>query len=220
MLCYRHAFKDTGDKRVRNMKRFGWVVLAAAAVSTASPVLAQSYVSDAEPFISAVKSRDGDKATQLANDRPTVLNTRNAKGETALNIVIARSDELWTQFLLGKGADPNFAASNGDTPLITAARVGFLPAMDLLFQLGVKVDTANKMGETPLIVAVQQRELEAVKLLLAHGADPDRKDSAAGYSARDYAKRDNRTRDILNAIEAAKKPASKPKSDDLNSFKL
>jgi len=123
MLCYRHAFKDTGDKRVRNMKRFGWVVLAAAAVSTASPVLAQSYVSDAEPFISAVKSRDGDKATQLANDRPTVLNTRNAKGETALNIVIARSDELWTQFLLGKGADPNFAASNGDTvDLVDALR--------------------------------------------------------------------------------------------------
>jgi ankyrin repeat protein len=200
------------------MKRFGWVVLAGAAAVLSAPVAAQ-YVSDVEPFIEAVRSRDGDKATQLVTDRPSVLNTRNIRGETALNIVLARSDDLWTRFLLGKGADPNFAASNGDTPLLVASRVGFTDAIELLLSLGAKVDAANKMGETPLIIAVQQRQLAAVKLLLAKGADPDRKDSAAGYSARDYAKRDTRNRDILAAIEAAGKPA-KAKSDDLDSFKL
>ena len=97
------------------MKRFGCVVLAAAAAAVSAPVAAQ-YVSDVEPFIEAVRSRDGDKATQLVNDRPTVVNTRNVKGETALIVVISRSDELWTQFLLSKGADPNFPAANGDTP--------------------------------------------------------------------------------------------------------
>jgi ankyrin repeat protein len=75
------------------------------------------------------------------------------------------------------------------------------------------------MGETALIMAVQQRQLDAVNLLLSKGADPDRKDSAAGYSARDYAKRDTRNREILSAIESADKP--KPaKADDLDSFKL
>jgi uncharacterized protein len=207
-------------KRARTMKRLAWVLIAAGAASVAAPLAAQSYVSDVEPFIEAVRTRDGDKATQLVNDRPTILNTRNAKGQTALIVALSRSDDLWTRFLLGKGADPSFPASNGDTPLIAAARVGFTDGMDLLLQLGAKVDAANRMGETPLIVAVQQRQLDAVKMLIAQGANPDRKDSAAGYSARDYAKRDTRSRDILAVIESAKKPADKPKAKDLDSFKL
>ena len=68
---------------------------------------------------------------------------------------------------------------------------------------------------------VQQRQVDAVKLLLAKGANPDKKDAAAGYSAREYAKRDTRNRDILAVIEAAgaqTKPAKK--AEDLDSFKL
>ena len=201
------------------MRRFWLTALSFAALS--APAAAQ-YVSDAEPFLSAVKERDGDKATQMIKDRPTLVNTRNGKGETALNIVLARSDDLWTRFMLGMGADPNLPASNGDTPLIVASRVGFTDAIELLLSRGAKVDQANKMGETPLIVAVQQRQLDAVKLLLKKGANPDKADSAAGYSARDYAKRDTRNREILAAIEAAKQPATpaKTKTEDLDSFKL
>lgn len=199
------------------MKRFGLMLMAA--VMAATPAAAQ-YVSDTEPFIDAVRSRDGDKATQYIEDRPSVLNSRNAKGETALIVAISRSDDLWTKFLLSKGADPNLAASNGDTPLLAAARVGFTDAIELLLALGARVDATNKMGETPLIIAVQQRELAAVKLLLAKGANPDKKDAAAGYSAREYAKRDTRSREILSAIEAAKQPAKPAKATDLDSFKL
>jgi uncharacterized protein len=202
------------------MRRFWLIALSLAAVGV--PAAAQ-YVSDSEPFIKAVREKDGDKTTQLINDRPTIVNSRNGKGETALNVAIARSDDLWMRFLLGKGADPSLAAANGDTPLITAARVGFTDAVDLLLQLGAKVDAANKMGETALIVAVQQREPQAAKLLLEHGANPDKADSAAGYSARDYAKRDPRARDILQMIESSKqtaKPAKPAKAQDLDSFKL
>lgn len=198
------------------MKRFALVALALAAVS--APLTAQ-YVSDAEPFINAVRDRDGNKVTELIEARPTIVNTRNLKGETALIIAISRTDDLWTKFLLGKGASPSLANAAGDTPLIAAARVGYTEAIELLLALGAKVDVGNKMGETPLIVAVQQRQLEAVKLLLAKGADPDKKDSAAGYSARDYAKRDTRSRSLLTAIESAAKPKA-AKTEDLDSFKL
>lgn len=201
------------------MKRFVLVALALIASAT-TPAVAQ-YVSDAEPFLTAVRARDGNKATELLNARPSIVNSRNIKGETALNIAIARSDDLWMKFLIGKGANVNLAASNGDTPLITAARVGYTDAVDLLLQLGAKVDATNKMGETPLILAVQQRQLDAVKLLLAKGANPDKKDAAAGYSARDYAKRDTRNPEILAAIEGAAGNKPKPaKPEDLDSFKL
>ena len=198
------------------MKRFGLIALAA--LTMAVPAAAQ-YVSDVEPFMNAVRERDGNKATELLSSRPTVVNMRNVKGETALNIVISRSDDLWMRFLISKGANVNMAASNGDTPLIAASRVGFTGAIEVLLALGAKIDAANRMGETPLIVAVQQRELDAVKLLVAKGANPDKKDTAAGFSARDYAKRDTRNRDILAVIEAAGKPTP-AKKDDLDSFKL
>ena len=124
-----------------------------------------------------------------------------------LSIAISRSDENWTGFLLNKGADPNLKGKGGDTPLIAAARVDFLEAAQWLLGLGAKVDEDNKMGETPLIVAVQRRDAPLVKLLLDHGANPDKSDSAAGYSARDYAARDSRAREILKLIED-KKPKS------------
>ena len=88
-------------------------------------------------------------------------------------------------------------------------RVGFENAIEWLLGLGAKVDASNRMGETPLIVAVQQREAPIVRLLLNAGADPDRTDHAAGYSARDYAARDPRARDILKLIED-KKPKGAP----------
>jgi ankyrin repeat protein len=40
-----------------------------------------------------------------------------------------------------------------------------------------------------------------VKALLEAGADPDHSDNVAGYSARDYARRDARARDVLKLIE-------------------
>jgi len=203
------------------MKRFAVLAVGMAFLGSV-PAVSQNYVSDSEPFISAVNDRDGNKATSLLDTRPSLVNSRNTKGQIALNIVIARNDETWLHFLLGKGADPNLAASNGDTPLITAARVGYDDAISLLLSRGARVNATNRMGETALIVAVQARQVESVKLLLAKGADPDKRDSAAGYSAREYAKRDTRNRNLLTAIESAtaKEPAAKEPAKDLDSFKL
>lgn len=176
----------------------------------AAPALGQgTYTSDTEAFVKAVRERDGDKATSMIKDRPTVLNTRDAKGDTGLIVAVMARASDWTGYLLRMGADPNYPARNGDTPLIAAARVGFEDAAQWLLDMGAKVDTTNKMGETALIVAVQQRQIPIIKLLLGKNADPDKTDAAQGYSARDYAKRDNRGGEILRLIEAKKpKPAA------------
>lgn len=182
-----------------------------AAISLAAPAAAQlgggGY--DGYSFVEAVRKSDGDKANQLLDSHPTgFVNAKGADGETALNVAIARNDPTWTGWLLNKGADPNLAGKGGETPLIASARVGFQDAVEWLIGLGAKVDVANRMGETPLIIAVQQHQPEIAQFLLNHGADPDKADSAAGYSARDYATRDPRARDILKMIEANKpKPA-------------
>jgi uncharacterized protein len=185
-----------------------------AMLLVAAPAAAQMSMSSGD-FVAAVRDRDGDKAMELLQTRGNqIINLRNDRGETALIVAIQRRDDTWTGFLLNQGADPNLAARNGETPLIAAARVGFMGALADLIRLRAKVDAANRMGETALIVAVQNRHPDIVKVLLALGADPDKADSAAGYSARDYAKRDTRSRDLIKLIEAAdaeRKAAAKPK---------
>jgi ankyrin repeat protein len=183
---------------------FGMIVLAAVI----APGVAQS-VDSGSAFVEAVRDRDGNKATELLTAHPNLVDVKDNKGDTALIIAVGRGDEDYTAFLLNKGADPNTAGSGGNTPLITAARIGFGQAVEWLLAQGAKVDAANKSGETALILAVQQRQTAIVRALLAAGANPDKTDNAAGYSARDYATRDNRDRDILKMIEAKKpKPAA------------
>jgi ankyrin repeat protein len=186
------------------VKQLGFALIAVCAL-VAAPVAAQSFSTPGYEFIEAVKKSDGDKATQILSSHPAgIINTKDGDGNTGLIVAIGRSDESWTGFLLNKGADPNLAGKGGDTPLIAATRVGFETAIEWLLGLGAKVNTPNRMGETPLIIAVQQRETPVVRLLLNAGADPDRTDHAAGYSARDYAARDPRARDILKLIEDKK----------------
>jgi ankyrin repeat protein len=190
------------------MRCLRFAFAAAALLSLAAPAAAQMQGADSQDFVSALQKGDGGKAAQLLTDHPTIINSRDGKGDTGLIIAINRGDSDWTAFLLNKGADPNLASTkSGDTPLIAAARIGFGDAAEWLLSVGAKVDGTNRQGETPLIIAVQLRQIPMIRFLLDHGANPDKVDAAQGYSARQYAERDNRSRQILQLIEA-KKPKS------------
>jgi ankyrin repeat protein len=172
----------------------------------AAPIAAQVGGYDGAQFVKAIQDGKNDDAVKLLQATPTLINARDLNGETALIAAINNRDEQWTGYLLQQGADPNLTGPNGETPLIAAARAGFGDAVDWLVQLGARVNETNRSGETALIIAVQRRQVPIVRTLLNAGADPDKTDSVAGYSARDYAKRDNRTPELLKLIEA-KKPA-------------
>ena len=202
MVCYRRAIK-LGWVMFMHIKQCLMVAAIAAGVA-ASPASGQFGGTETEQFVAAVRARDGNKATDLIRARPTTVNARDYSGDTGLLIAIGRRDDQWTAFLLDNGADPDATGRNGERPLTAAARIGFGTAIAELLARKAKVDAGNKMGETALIVAVQQRHVPIVRTLLAAGADPDKADSAAGYSARDYAKRDPRAREILRLIETRK----------------
>lgn len=193
---------------ITGKQAFAAMVMAIGiAVTPAAAQVGQGF--DGDKFVAAVRARDGTKALELMEGRPTIVNARDGNGDTGLIVAIGERDPDWTGYLLNHGADANLAARSGDTPLIAAARVGFEDAAHWLISRGAKVDSANRMGETALILAVQQRQIPLVKLLLGQGANPDKTDSAQGYSARDYAKRDSRGGEMLKLIEAKKpKPAT------------
>ena len=86
----------------------------------------------------AVQKRDGNKATQLLADHPTIINAKDGKGDTGLIIALRNGDSDWAGFLLSKGADPNLPGAGGDTPLITAAKAGFDAGRGLSAGRGVR----------------------------------------------------------------------------------
>lgn len=179
--------------------------LVVAAALASAPATAQLYGSDGEAFVSAMREAEFSKALELV-DKPgsTVVNYRGGDGDAGLHIAVRHRNANWVGFLLSRGGDPNLGNRDGDTPLILAARLGFSEGVARMLMHGAQADETNKLGETALIVAVQQRQPGIVRMLLEAGADPDQADYASGYSAREYAKRDNRSTEILRLIETVK----------------
>ena len=187
---------------------FALVPLAAL---TLLPGSAAAQFSDSYNFLKAVRERDGAEATKYLNDETTrVINTRDSgSGETALSIVVRNRDLAWIRFLLAKGANPGIADKEGMTPLMHATLLGYAEGADALLDNSAAVDQDNSRGETALILAVQRRNTALVRMLIARKANPDRADHVAGMSARDYAKRDDRTGTMLALLDA-KDDAVKP----------
>lgn len=162
--------------------------------------------SDGFSFLKAVKERDGETATSLiSTPGSVVVNAKDrSTGNGGLHMLARERDLAWLGFLLAKGAKPNLQNHKGDTPLAVAAQIGWVEGAELLIKTGASVDLPNGRGETPLIVAVHNRDAPMVRLLLNSGANPERSDSVAGYSALDYARQDGRSSAILKLIEAQK----------------
>ena len=161
--------------------------------------------SEGEAFLEAIEKGDNNEALPIIQQPGSrVANYKGYNGETALHIATRKRELEWVGFLLKKGADPNIGDRNGDTALMIASRIGLEEAIEWMIGRGADVDAANRRGETALIIAVQQRQPRIVELLLEAGANPDKSDHAAGYSARDYAKRDSRNPRLLQLIETVK----------------
>jgi hypothetical protein len=177
--------------------------LALMLLMAAVPAAAQ--FSDSYTFLKAVTDKDVAKAREII-DKPgtTVVNARERDtGETALIIVVKRSDLPWMGFLLQAGADPNLRDNDGNAPILLAAISGFSEGVRVLLIVKARVDTPNNLGETALIKAVQRRDVVTAQMLLDAGANPDIVDHASGYSARQYAAQDPRGGAIAKLLKDA-----------------
>ena len=186
----------------RTAFRLASLSLVASIAALALAPAAEAQFRGGYAFLQAVDDRDGTKATDALKDDPAIVNTRNPDtGETALVLVTKRRDTMWVRFLLDKGGDPSIGDRQGMTPLMHAALLNTTDVADELLNRKAPVDQANRRGETALILAVQAKNSAMVRLLVRRGANPDKADHIAGMSARDYAKRDDRSGRILALLE-------------------
>jgi ankyrin repeat protein len=76
------------------------------------------------------------------------------------------------EVLIQKGFDPEFFSQRGDTPMVYAARRGYVEMIRVLAKAGADVNKPIAMGTTnPLLAAAEFGQVEAVKTLLELGAD-------------------------------------------------
>ncbi len=183
--------------------RLAFLLVAVALVAGLAQSPASAQFRGGFAFLQAVDGRDGTKATDALKADASLINTKHPDtGETALIIVTKRRDLTWMRFLLGKDADPSIGDKQGMTPLMHAALLNMTDGAEELLNDKAPVDQTNRRGETALILAVQTKNAAVVRLLVRRGANPDRADHVAGMSARDYAKRDDRTGQIIALLNA------------------
>ena len=84
--------------------------------------------------------------------------------------------------LLRAGADPNARSTGGFTPILFAAREGYLDVLDALVRAGANVDdVVPSSGMSALVMSVYNAHYDFAKGLLDAGANPDSADN--GWSA-------------------------------------
>ena len=100
------------------------------------------------------------------------LKLADKAGNTALHQVLKqyRSSGM-VSTLVWMGADVNARNSDGETPLLAAARQGDADIAQLLLRYGADVNALDKNHVSPLHMAARQGDSAIVKPLLDHGAD-------------------------------------------------
>lgn len=180
------------------------LLLLVALIGFATPAAAQltGFASEGEQFLTDVRNFEAEKAMgALRRPGNNLIDYRGRDGEAALHIAVRGKKLNWVDALVGFDANLDIRDMNGDTPLHLAVRTGQFDIASRLVGYGADVNVANKRGETPAILAVLARNAPILEALLKEGADPDKADSYAGLSARDYAARDTRNPHLLQLIE-------------------
>jgi ankyrin repeat protein len=150
----------------------------------------------ANKLLVAAKDGDGEAVARLLKegaDPNASVTARNSSGQafqtTALYAVAGYGRLEAARRLLEGGADPSRTNSDGDTPLMAAARGGYLEVLRLLLAKGAAVDAVQPAdGWTAFHLACNDNQPDGVEALVRAGCDVGLKTND-GETGREAAKR-------------------------------
>jgi ankyrin repeat protein len=97
---------------------------------------------------------------------------RGIVGEMKIHRACYNRDAEKVKALCAKGVDVNEVDAAGVTPIMCAAYEGWAAGIDLLVELGAKVNSSNNAGDTAWVWAETMANDEVMERLKHHGADP------------------------------------------------
>ncbi|KAI1164577.1 ankyrin repeat-containing domain protein [Nemania serpens] len=109
--------------------------------------------------------------------KPSLINSKELAGKTALWLACEKSNEKMVKFLLDNKADPNIPSAKNQTPLQVAVemrssegsrkrKINRLGIIKMLLEGGADSNQGDNLGNTPLHTAAAHGDLDVVKLLL------------------------------------------------------
>ena len=98
------------------------------------------------------------------------VNIKSANSMTPLHYAILGKATECTLALLSRGADPNYTPPNTPySPLFLAARVGYLPIVNMLIDFGATIPKKTAIGKNPLKEALRCKHQDVFELMLDRG---------------------------------------------------
>lgn len=107
----------------------------------------------------------------------TDLNMRDKLGNTALHIMVQKSNEKGVLKLIESGAQVDIQNNDGETPLSRAASNGSTKVVELLLERGANPNIQNNRGQTPLMRAAGRGYVDIMTFLTEKGADLEARDN-------------------------------------------
>ena len=179
-----------GEVDVTN--RYGVTPLALASLNGSTPMLVRLLEAGADvnranpngetPLMTAARTGNGTAVAALLAHGANIHAVEEWRGQTALMWAVAQDQVEAVEALLAAGADPNTRSAGGFTPLLFAAREGYVDTLGPLVRAGANVNaTVPRNGMSALVISVYNAHYDFAKGLLEAGANPDAAEN--GWSA-------------------------------------
>lgn len=155
-------------------RRTLWVVAGAmlAAIPMQDRAMAQS---DDDATRAYLRASDRGDATELERHLKAgvSVDSRDARGRTALLIATHSNRIDAARLLIARGADVNAKDSIRDTPFLYGGAAGRTEILRMILFAGANLKDTNRYGGTALIPAAHYGHVETVRLLLTTAIDKD-----------------------------------------------
>ncbi|HNV70227.1 MAG TPA: ankyrin repeat domain-containing protein [Candidatus Ozemobacteraceae bacterium] len=153
------------------MKRFSLILVLFALFACCLPTFADGD-ENVKKFHEAIIKGDLPTVQAMIDGGQMNANSKliGEKDRPLMLAIISTKPDI-VKYLIDKGADVNFVANQGLTPIMNA--VGHMPIdiVKLLLEKGAKIDVANDDKMTPLHWAAYRGNSEAIALFLEKGAN-------------------------------------------------
>lgn len=130
------------------------------------------YFSESQVF-DLIESNDIDRLNILLEKEPDFL-YRKIMGDSLLHMAVDSGRYEMCDLLISKGLSVNVLNDNLITPIVEAARDGWINILELLISRGAKIDGDPRCITTPLISSVMHGNLDIIKKIVESGADINR----------------------------------------------
>lgn len=197
-----HVPEKNAERAMTWLHSHGFSVDLATGDKKSTPLMRASFECEIEKIKTLIRLGANVNFQDSAGDTPLMISMQS----TASGACIADSKGNRVQLLLNAGADTRVTNKNADTPLHVAvcSDPNAFPLTSMMLEQGIQADVANKDGTTPLMAATRRgcdAEPKVLQALLAHGAQPDTRDST-GWTALMYSASAGQTGAIDTLLDA------------------